>query len=69
MTIYLISKETGETVNIYTNVISWGKNFVEFMNGKYRGKVYCNEETEYFSDSIAETFDVEDTDELEIVEV
>ena len=68
MTIYLINKETGETSNTYTNVISWGKNFVEFMNGKYRGKVYCNEETEYFSDSIPEVVNEENV-ELETVEI
>lgn len=53
MTIYLINKETGEIINTYTNVIRWGKNFVELMNGKYRNKFYCSPETEYFSDTPA----------------
>lgn len=47
--IYLINKETNEVINTYHNVISWGVNFVEYLNSGYRGKVYCND-GEFFTD-------------------
>ena len=50
MTVYLIDKETNEIKSTYNNVIEWGFNFVEYMNGGYRAKMYCDTETEYFTD-------------------
>lgn len=49
MKVYLINKETNEVIMTYTNVIKWDENFVEHNNGG-RGKIYCNTETEYFTD-------------------
>ena len=49
MTIYLINKETNETIQTFENVITWGHNFVEYDNGGYRAKMYCSE-NEYFTD-------------------
>ena len=53
MKIYLIDRKTNETKNAYDNVISWRENYVEYLNGGYRGKLYCNTKTEYFSDEEA----------------
>lgn len=50
MKVYLINNETNEIVNQYSNVISWGFNFVEYDNGG-RCKIYCDIETEHFSDT------------------
>lgn len=47
--IYLINSETNETIRTFENVIEWDYNFVEYDNGGYRSKMYCNE-NEYFSD-------------------
>jgi hypothetical protein len=47
--IYLINADTNETIQTFQDVISWGANFVEYDNGGYRAKTYCNE-NEYFSD-------------------
>ena len=52
MKIYLINKETNEVLNTYENVISWDSTYVEFRNGKYRSKHYCNVEIEYYTDKI-----------------
>ena len=49
MKVYLINNETNEVVNEYNNVISWGFDFVEYHNGG-RCKIYCDAETEHFSD-------------------
>lgn len=49
MTIYLINAETNETIRTFEDVIAWGSNFVEYMNGGYRAKMYCSE-NEYFTD-------------------
>ena len=49
MMIYLINAETNETIQTFENVIAWGYNYVEYDNGGYKGKTYCNE-NEYFSD-------------------
>ena len=49
MTIYLINAETNKTIQTFEDVIAWGYNFVEYMNGGYRAKMYCNE-NEYFTD-------------------
>ena len=61
MTVYLIDIETNEVKTTYDNVIEWGFNFVEYMNGGYRAKTYCDTETEYFSDKYEEV-DNTDTD-------
>jgi hypothetical protein len=53
MKIYLINKETKETIQTFENVEKWGKNFVEYKNGNYRAKMYCNE-NEYFTDQMIE---------------
>ena len=50
MTIYLISRETGELLATYENVTRWAENFVEYNNGG-RAKTYCDIETEYFTDN------------------
>ena len=50
MEIYLIDRETNEVKNTYINVVRWGTNFVEQINNGLRTKVYCDAETEYFSD-------------------
>ena len=47
--IYLINAETNETIQTFEKVEKWGYNFVEYDNGGYRAKMYCNE-NEYFSD-------------------
>ena len=49
MKVYLKNLETNEIISEYDNVIHWGYNFVEFNNGG-RCKIYCNTETEYFTD-------------------
>ena len=54
MTIYLKNKETNEVINTYTNVIRWSVDFVEYSTNGYRGKTYCNTETEYFTDEYTE---------------
>ena len=64
MIVYLINKETNEIINEYKNVISWGYNFVEFNNGG-RCKIYCNSETEYFTDEkLEEIEDEQPTEEI-----
>ena len=49
MKIYLINAETNEVIQTFENVIAWGSDFVEYNNGGYPGKIYCNE-NEYFTD-------------------
>jgi hypothetical protein len=49
MTIYLINAETNEVIQTYTDVQSWGYNFVEYLNNGRRAKFYCGE-NEYFSE-------------------
>lgn len=49
MKIYLINADTNETIQTFDDVISWGANFVEYNNGGFRAKMYCNE-NEYFTD-------------------
>lgn len=51
--VYLINKETEEVINEYKEVISWGYNFVEFLNNGQRGKIYCGK-NEYFTDQKSE---------------
>ena len=53
MKVYLINKETNEIVREFENVINWSYNFVEYNNGG-RAKIYCDTETEYFTDKEAE---------------
>lgn len=50
MNIYLIDRETNEIKDTYTNVNNWAEDFVEFATNGLRSKIYCNVETEYFSD-------------------
>lgn len=47
--IYLKNRVTNKTIQVFENVICWGIDFVEYINGKFRSKIYCNED-EYFSD-------------------
>ena len=49
MTVYLINKETNETIQTFENANAWGVNFIEYNNGGYPAKMYCNE-NEYFTD-------------------
>ena len=58
MVVYLKNKETSEVINTYTNVIRWGYDFVEYNNNGYRGKTYCNTETEYFTDETPENMEL-----------
>lgn len=51
MEIYLINNETNEVTQTYQNVEKWGYNFVEYKNNGMRGKIYCDMETEHFSDT------------------
>ena len=57
MIVYLINKENKEVISTYMNVINWAENFVEYNNG-YRGKIYCNTETEYFTDKKPENIEL-----------
>lgn len=50
MSIYLIDRETNEIINTYTNIVSWAENFVECKNNNLRSKIYCDTQTEYFTD-------------------
>ena len=49
MEIYLIKKETREIKNSYNNVLKWDSDYVEYLNCGYRGKIYCDRQTEYFT--------------------
>lgn len=49
MEIYLIDRETKEIRSTYTNVKSWTANSVETINNGLRSKIYCDTETEYFT--------------------
>ena len=60
MIIYLINAETNEIKNEYDNVITWGYNFIEFLNNSQRCKIYCNE-NEYFTDQRPDVEVVNDT--------
>lgn len=53
MKIYLLNNNTQELITTYENVKDWGNNYVVFMNNGNLGKIYCDEETEYFSDTLA----------------
>lgn len=50
MEIYLKSIETNEIKKAYKDVIVWGYNFVEYYNSGNRAKIYCDTETEYFTE-------------------
>lgn len=52
MEVYLINKETKEVVDTFRNVTKWNYNYVEYLNNGNKGKSYCNEEIEYFSDIV-----------------
>ena len=62
--IYLINAETNETIRTFNieDVNEWGFNFVEYTNGGYRAKMYCNE-NEYFSDKEVIVEEIETTEE------
>lgn len=47
--IYLINKETNEVIGTFNEVQHWDYNYVEYLNGGYRAKMYCSD-NEYFSD-------------------
>ena len=51
MEIYLIDKNNNEIKRTYSNVINWSYDFVKFINGGFASKIYCDSETEYFSDN------------------
>lgn len=53
--IYLYN-ENGELLREFDNIIAWSSNFVEFMNGAGRCKIYCSE-GEYFTDKKIEVED------------
>ena len=48
MKVYLVNAETNEIIETFENVVEWGYNFVEYLNGGYPAKIYCNE-NEYFT--------------------
>ena len=52
MMIYLIDSVNNEIKNTYTNVDKWSVNFVEFTSNGFKTKIYCDSETEYFSDKL-----------------
>lgn len=54
MTIYLVDLQTQEIKETFENVIRWSANFVEYNNNG-RGKRYCDENTEYFTDKLEHT--------------
>jgi hypothetical protein len=58
MKVYLINKETNEVDREFDNVINWSYNFVEYNNNG-RAKIYCDIETEYFTDNVEVIEDVE----------
>jgi hypothetical protein len=47
MEVYLIDKETNEVKQTFANVVSFGENYVEYLNNGCRGKLYFNTEIEY----------------------
>ena len=49
MKIYLIDRETNVINGIYSNVDKWSANFVEYTNNGLKTKIYCDSETEYFT--------------------
>lgn len=49
MNVYLIDKNTGEVKQSFSNVTYWDECCVEYSEFGCRGKVYCNENDEYFS--------------------
>ena len=52
MKVYLIDRNTNEAVQEFSNVLSFGINYVEYLNNGCRGKIYCDTESEYISDTI-----------------
>lgn len=54
MKVYLINKNTDEIIREFSDVLSFGVNYVEYSNDGCRGKIYCNTETEYISETIPE---------------
>lgn len=54
MKIYLLNKQTNDVVQEFDDVLNVGHNYVEYLNGGCRGRIYCDEETEYFSKNLPE---------------
>lgn len=54
MEAYLIDKETNEVKQTFTNVLNFGENYVEYLNNGCRGKIYCDTQTEYISETMPE---------------
>lgn len=52
--VYKKNKSTNEIISQYDNVLVWGANFVEYIKREVRAKIYCNPETEYFTDEEVE---------------
>lgn len=46
--IYLKNKETNEIIQEFDNVAKWSDSFIEMFDGKYKSKMYC-QENEYFT--------------------
>lgn len=53
MIIYLKNKETNEIIDKYQNINNWDYSFIEYYNGEVC-KIYCDVETEYFTDKAPE---------------
>ena len=49
--IYLILKSTNEVIREFNNVISWGDDFVEYLNNGNRAKQYADKDS-YFTNEI-----------------
>lgn len=52
MIVYLIDKNTNEVIRQFSNVLSFNITYVEYLNNGCRGKIYCDTETEYISETI-----------------
>ena len=50
MKVYLIDRHKEEIKQTYDGVISWRADFVEYLNRGCRSKIYCDLNTEYFTD-------------------
>lgn len=50
MKAFLLRKESNQIIQEFDNVLKWGEDYVLYLNNGYNGKIYCDSETEYFSD-------------------
>lgn len=57
--VYLIDKESQIVIQEFENVLAWDYNFVEYDDNG-RGKQYCDETTEYFTDEFEDSNTLED---------